>query len=158
MNVYKDLCTVTQLNTNIPVLRTTSRLDCNTLCIIKSKLSNLLNMQGFFSGFESGGACLLSAGGHMCSVEYSDRAQLRLRNSVLSVQTAITMFFWFPVTGLQFQLWYEHCLCVNRVASHTNKCAAEHVTTECDRGFPVGTCTQLWFWSRHLSGLSIVSW
>lgn len=35
----------------------------------------------------------------------SDGAELKLRTSVLSRQTALHMFFWFPVTG-QFQFGF----------------------------------------------------
>lgn len=61
----------------------------------------------------------------------SDGAELKMRNSVLSRETALDMFFWFPVTG-QFQFGYEFvCTVVLHTPTNVQQSVwAENVTDE----------------------------
>lgn len=56
----------------------------------------------------------------------SDGAELKLRTSVLSRQTALDMFFWFPVRG-QFHFQYEF---VCTVVLHTPTNVQQSVSRE----------------------------
>lgn len=76
--------------------------------------------------------------------KHSDGAQLILRNSVLSRQTALDRFFWFPVMG-QFQIQHEF---VCTVVLHTPTNMQQSVSRECYSWRSPDP--HLWFWSGPL--------